>query len=849
MTITSPQFIWLGDQPIDHQAMFVSIHGKPARRTDEGENRWILARGVVDVSPNAGEVEINITVDGQYRLWLDGVRLGQGPVRSNPAYQRTDCYRLGAEFVVGRHVIAVLIHVPGRDLAWYETVKGAWQPSFGDGGLMLRATRAEQPETLLFEADVNWRIVESSAWKRDTPVAGWGQDFLEDVDGRQLDPLWIHPDFDDGDWPYAQVMEATPSAEVAARGWMTARPFPVLVKSETAQLEEEQVWPAHFLWAKSAIPRPDLPVKQRLFDEEITDLADGSCVTGAASLCLPGGAAHIRTDENSDTVLMYEFHPYRVGYPFMEIDAQGGEIIEVAVAESLPGEFGKGLTGDGLRSDERMWVAHVFRYICRPGRQRFEKFVATGVRALQLVVRDAPVGVIVHELGLIATGQPFKPEGNFACSDPVLTRLWNVGAHTVQMCAQDGWVDCPGRESRQWLGDGVVMFDMAARAFGPSSWPLQRQFLVQVAEGQRADGLARMVSPGDIPTTAITIPDYTLLWIIGVDRYFETSLDLPLIERLMPEIERSLGWFERMAQGGILVRDIPEWHFIEWADVDRRGWSMPFNALYCGALQSAARLAEFSQRPRLALRWKARAAAVAEELNRRHWDPSKTLYVDSVDPETGQQAARVSQHGNALALLFGIAPDERRAAILKAITDSSRLNLTNAPPIMVDAGPFDEVQQIVRANSFFGHFVYDAIAEAGGVDWVLEELANGYGPMLDAGATTLWESFTPVASLCHGFSATPVYQLSKHVLGITPLADGYTRFTARPAGRKIDWATGVVPTGHGLITIEWIREAGYICATLAYPALLEFAPPSTAINLVTDEETDGRRVAKFKLSA
>ena len=168
---------------------------------------------------------------------------------------------------------------------------------------------------------------------------------------------------------------------------------------------------------------------------------------------------------------------------------------------------------------------------------------------------------------------------------------------------------------------------------------------------------------------------------------------------------------------------------------------------------------------------------------------------------------------------------------------------------MVDAGPFDEVQQIVRANSFFGHFVYDAIAEAGGVDWVLEELANGYGPMLDAGATTLWESFTPVASLCHGFSATPVYQLSKHVLGITPLADGYTRFTARPAGRKIDWATGVVPTGHGLITIEWIREAGYICATLAYPALLEFAPPSTAINLVTDEETDGRRVAKFKLSA
>lgn len=847
MTHTTPRFIWLADQPVDHAAMFLSIHGKPARRTAEGENRWILARGSIELAGEEGGIDLSITVDGRYRLWLDGVRLGQGPVRSNPAYQRTDCYRLTSELAAGRHSLALLIHVPGRDLAWYETVKGGWQPSFGDGGLMLRGTIPDRQDAILFDADTSWRMIESPAWNRDTPVAGWGQDFIEEVDGRLLDPAWTMPGFDDSTWPHARIMRAEPSAEVAPRGWSAARPFPVLIKSETGPQREKIVHPARHLWAKAVRPQPELPVKQRLFDEELVELPDRSRVTGAASLCELSGSAHIHTGGGTDMALMYEFLPYRVGYPFVELDASGGEVIEIATAESVPGEFGKGKPRDALRSDERMWVAHVVRYVCRPGRQRFEKFVATGVRALQLVVRDAPAGVTVHELGLIATGQPFEAAGSFACSDPALTRLWEVGAHTVQMCALDGWVDCPGRESRQWLGDGVVMFDMAARAFGPSAWPLQRQFLTQVAEGQRPDGLARMVSPGDIPATAITIPDYTLLWVIGVDRYLQASGDCELVERLLPHIELALAWFERMAGGGMLVRDMPEWHFIEWADVDRRGWSMPLNALYCGALQSAARLAEISERPRLAKRWKARASAVAGELNRLHWQADKALYVDSVDPETATQGQRISQHGNALALLFEIAPYKKRAAIIEAITDSQRLNLTNAPPIMVDAGPFDEARQIVRANSFFGHFVYDAIAGAGGLDWVLGELANGYGPMLEAGATTLWESFTPIASLCHGFSATPVYQLSKHVLGIAPLSDGYARFTAMPAGRSLNWAKGTVPTGDGTIDIEWKRNAGTISALLSFPASLDFIPPACAMDIVIEGAPDGRQLARFKV--
>jgi len=816
MTAGKGRFIWLPDQPVDHLAMFMTIHGAPLRRETEGTNRWVLARGEIAVPDASGSVLLDIAVDGRYRLWLNGKALGSGPVRSNPAFQRTDRYEISKDLKPGRNAVAVLIHVPGKDLAWYETVKGAWQPVFGDGGLHLKVTVTAGDETSIIGADETWRIRESDAWQRDIALAGWGQDFLEDVDGNRLDPDWIQPGYDDSDWPHAHFMVAQPNDEVRARGWGKVEPFPVLIPSGTSPLAEEAVFPDRLHWVRGVEPRPDLPLKERLYAEELTapsgDLAD-------AADALPGGAgpAVIRTSNARDTALLFSFDPYRVGRPFIEFDAVGGEVIEMAMSEAVPGEFGRGIEGDGLRNEGRLWVSHICRYTARPGRQRFERFNATGIRALQLVVRNAPEGIRVRQLGMVATHFPARFEGSFSCSDPLLTRLWEVGRHTLLMCAQDGWLDCPGRESRQWLGDGVVMFDMAAFAFGPSINPLHRQFLDQICEGQRPDGLARMVSPGDIAANSVTIPDYTLLWLIGTARYFQATGDADGIAGMMPSIEKALARFERCRDDSGLIADVPEWHFIEWANIDRRGYSMPFNALYVGALKAVVQLAHAVDRPALAAQCTNAARQVTGALNRLHWNEERGAYVDSVDPGTGQQRPRVSQHANALALLFEIAPRERHAQILSAITDRSRLKLTDAPPIMANSGPFDGATDIVRANSFFAHFVFDGIARAGGLDWVVDEIRTLFGPMLATGTTTLWESFEPIASLCHGFSATPVYQLSRHCLGIEATRPGYESFSVDYCGSPLEWAKGEIPTRWGNISVSWQVSGGAAIVEIDHP--------------------------------
>jgi hypothetical protein len=111
----------------------------------------------------------------------------------------------------------------------------------------------------------------------------------------------------------------------------------------------------------------------------------------------------------------------------------------------------------------------------------------------------------------------------------------------------------------------------------------------------------------------------------------------------------------------------------------------------------------------------------------------------------------------------------------------------------------------VLANTFYSHFVYRALATAGRFDLVLTLIRERYGPMLARGATTLWESFDPTASLCHGFSTTPLYQLSAEMLGVQPTSPGFATFDLAPQLGDCAYARGVFPTGRGDISVAWER--------------------------------------------
>jgi len=822
------RFICPADQAPDQEATFRRIVSQGPWHRDCGVNRWYLYRKSFELPSAPVTASLDITLDGRYQLFFNGTRVGRGPSRCSPDFQRVDHHDIATHLTAGENVIGVLAHVYGVDTAWYERCDDYLQSVFGDGGLYLDVSIDCGAGEIAVLSDASWRCLECEAWNRDTLRSGWGQDFIEDFGACNWPGGWEACGFDDSNWPAAQEMIVHAGADDRAKGWGTMEPFPTLVPREIPQLAETPVRPDEVVGISSVISEPDLPLDQRIYTEPMEEGADDRVANPCALLVDDEQATIVYTTAGRDTALLLRFDRLHSGYPFIEVEAEGGEIVEVAVAETIPGEYlGDSEHPPRIRRQTFMDCAHVFRYTARPGRQRFEKFEWSAVRYMQIVVRGAPHGLKIRHAGSTYTHYPVENLGAFECSDGFLNQLWEMGRYTALQCTHDAWEDCPGREKRQWFGDGIVHFLIDAAAFGPSTRAIDRQFLHHGMESQRPDGLIQMFAPGDHHDEGIIIPDFSLQWVGAAYHYFQHYNDLGLVADLFPAIEKILSWFKRQTGPNELIADLPYWHFIEWANIDRQGESLAINAMLIGALQSAAEMAAVLDYGHAVERYRNRARRMAGALNSRHWDESRGAYVDSVDPESGEQRRKISQQANAAMICWDIAPRSRWPRMIERVTDLSRLKLTEVPPMVLQSEPFDPEEDVVLANTYFSHFVFTALGKAGCFDLALGQMRRFYEPMLATGTTTLWESFDPAASLCHAFSGTPVYQLSAHVLGVQPLEPGFGKVRIAPQLCDLDHAQGIYPTAHGSIQVAWRRAGDQLQLDFELPdgVTAEITPP------------------------
>jgi alpha-L-rhamnosidase len=376
------QFIWSTKQEIDAGGLFRAFLGGPSRR-DDGPNRWFLFRRTFDLPARADEARLSVTVDGRYQLFVNGARIGRGPARCDPLHQRVDTYDVAPQLQPGGNVIALLVHVYGVDTAWYETVKGLWQPVFGDGAIYCDASVRCGDVVLDVSSDEYWHCLECAAWERDTPRVNWGLGFIELHDARAMPEGWTQPGFDDSAWDSVQVLSVGGGPPDDPFGGMKIAPFPTLLPREIPFLEESPVAPQRVVRWYGTMPQPDLPVDRRLYEEALLPLPAG-CVEDPDALLAPNDdATVVRTTPELDVSVLLDFGRIHSGHPFIEIDAAGGEVIEVAVAEGIAGDWTTEKPASPRLSSEMAHGAHLFRYVARPGRQRFERFEWSAVRYAQ----------------------------------------------------------------------------------------------------------------------------------------------------------------------------------------------------------------------------------------------------------------------------------------------------------------------------------------------------------------------------------------------------------------------------------------------------------------------------------
>ncbi len=790
-------FIWTPHQKIDHSSYNAMMHSGTHRRSD-GENRWYFLRRTFDLSASVDKAVFSLTVDGKYELRINGCFVGVGSARSTPRRRRVDSYDVGHFLKSGTNTIAVLCYVPGRDLGWYEAMIGSWQPVFGDGGFWGVLEGSANNQEFKIKSDCNWKIIKAECWQQDSHIEGWGQGHMEIIEGAKYPWGWDDAGFDDQSWDQAVEMKAVGNSNDDAIGRGTIRPFPVLTPRGMPNLTTELLSPTRVFWTGNVTEKNDNILPEKIFDLDPINAASTakSCENGWTITSLPGQGVAIS--------FVFDYH---TGRPKIEIDAKGGEIIDIAISERLPGEPTEEIPGPLVRTGPHA-PSNAMRYIAKPGIQVIEKFEWSAIRGLQIVVYCAPDGLDIRSVQSRLVRYPVKNLGQFECSDSKLNTLWDKGVNTAQWCMHDAWEDCPSREKRQWITDACVAFEVSATAFGPEVFPIHKAFIEEVVLGQRVDGLFQMYAPGDHGHTGVVIPDYSLQFILSLGKYYQLSNDLETIEKAMHAVERCLNSLEGYLSVNGLLKDVPEWHFIEWVHLGRKGEAGPINVLYAKALEVAAELAEKTERKQLSRRWISQRQRAIDALNARHWNIEKGVYVDEVDPVDGTQGERISQHMNAMMIAFRFAPEDRWDSSARKITDPSKVRLTSAPPIVTGTGPFDPNKHIVSTNTYFSRYLNEALDLVGRFDAALIKMRSSYKEMVEASTSTLWESFSDEASLCHVFSAGPVFQLVEKVLGIVPISAGFSEVCIDIRTAGLTWSKGKVPTPFGIISISWEINEG-----------------------------------------
>jgi hypothetical protein len=403
--------------------------------------------------------------------------------------------------------------------------------------------------------------------------------------------------------------------------------------------------------------------------------------------------------------------------------------------------------------------------------------------------------LVLRQLSAIAQLLPVTYHGRFASGDDVLNRVWEMCAYSVH-CTMGQPIGaeptpqpalqtlCLDRVDRHpWAGDSRVIQTAALDVFGEFE-------LVRAS-------LDRLLPRGQRPIPDLnTIPAYTLDWGLAVVDYFRCSGDTEyLLGRLndlvalartydgpVPEAPGMFGMFFDWDKRIIDPAKGPG-HFRPQTDA-------AFTGKYVQLCQQVAWASSQVQRHDLA----AQLAATAD----RHSDAWR---------ETNRNWAQTyGLHAVTCLILGGVLGGDEYATAFDAVFADRRTRYSHTP--------------------YFGNYVLEALARMGRHEEALSLIADYWGTMIAAGATTVWEEWDPSCplpvnaqppqfgrpltwgglSLIQPAGAGPARWLMREVLGVYPASPGYAAVRVRPHALHLGHAAGSVATPHGEIGVKWRSE-------------------------------------------
>lgn len=439
--------------------------------------------------------------------------------------------------------------------------------------------------------------------------------------------------------------------------------------------------------------------------------------------------------KTSDNTLIYDLGKECVGFLKLSLYSEYEQEITVAYGEHLE---------DGC---VRRIIANrdfSILYRAKKGENEFlNTFRRFGCRYLEISFNNP---IEIKEIAIVPTVYPLKEKPHPILNDKQKI-IYEMCIETLKLCMHEHYEDCPWREQALYTMDSRNQMLCGYYAFGETVFP--RANLELISKDNREDGLLSICYPmsGDL-----VIPSFSLHYFTECREYMDFTGDKDFIKSIYPKLQSILSAFTNRLENGLVnpFKGSSYWNFYEWRDglddmhklndrSDERNSSEPdiiLNAMLSIALQNMAKISD-------ALCIKHSYTPIYEAINSRITDvffsKEKGLFADRPTKKT------YSQLGNSLAILCGAATNEQAKEISKKM-----LADTDITPISLSMNCFK----------------YDALLKTDKElykDIILADIDRIYTPMIEYGSTTVWETelgekdFEDAGSLCHGWSALPVY--------------------------------------------------------------------------------------------
>jgi hypothetical protein len=487
------------------------------------------------------------------------------------------------------------------------------------------------------------------------------------------------------------------------------------------------------------------------------------------------------TPDGSDVRLLLDWGQEVIGFHRFEISAPEGTILDCHNFEFIQPDGRKNFA-EGMNNS--------FRYICAEGYQSYQTFVRRGFGYSYLIFRNISGPVRLRRVEVLFSSYPQSRRGSFTCSDAKLDRIWQVGAHTLRMCAEDTYTDCPTYEQTNWVGDArnEALVDWVING-DPRLW-----FRCLEQTGQSLE--RSMITESQVPSSwQNLLPAWSFLWMRSCREYLLFTGDTEHSRRLLDYVTQNVdGICQHLNEQGLF--SIRAWNMFDWAAMDtpNRGVVTHNNCFAVHALRDVADLAQELGETGTAMRFRGIADDLSHAINVHLWNEEKSAYTDCL--RDGDQSGVFSQQTQTVAFMSGVAGDfsAQRA-------DLCREKMHHPPADFVKAG-----------SPFFEFFLLEAYAKEARDNDFLDTIRRDWGFMIDMGASTFWEMWSGrtgrlTRSHCHGWSAAPTFFLSNHVLGVRPGGLGYSPALIEPHPGDLIWCRGTVPTPLGDIHVQWENDA------------------------------------------